>query len=393
MTAGDLLRTAMVGLLGRPLRSALAMLGVALGIAALTGLTGVAASNRAALLAELDRMGADLIVVEPGAGPDGTTVPLPETAPAMIRRMAGVDRVGVVEQVPEGLRVYRTDLVPPGEHNGLGVIAARTDLLDAIGTGLRAGSWFAPGARPLPVTVLGATAADRLGVHDVGGRVWIGGSWYAVVGILNPVPLAGGVDAAAILPADWARAHLPPPADPDRTIAAVYVRGGDGDATAVRPLLAATVDPGGGRASVSALSELADARGATDATLTTLSLALTGIALLVGGVGIANTMVVSVVERRGEIGLRRALGAMPRHIATQFLVEALTLGAAGGIAGAAVGVAAAAVLALATGAPAVVEPLALVGGPLLSSTVGGLAGLHAATRAARMPATDALRVG
>ncbi|MFT4220882.1 MAG: ABC transporter permease [Microbacterium sp.] len=388
--ATDLARTAWLGVAGRPQRAALAALGVALGVAALVALTGVSASNRAQLLAELDAMGADLAVVAPGQGPDNEPVPLPATAPDTIARQDGVERVGVFETAPEGVAVYRTDLVPEGETNGIGLAVARPSVLDAIGARMAAGRWFDEATRRLPVVVLGATAAERLGIDEAGGRVWIGGEWYGVLGILRSAGLAASVDTAAILGDAHVRERF---ADDDGVgeIAEVYVRAAPGRIDAVRAILAAAASPGSPYVAVSKLSDLAGAREVTGDSLAALGLALAGIALLVGGVGIANTMVVAVLERRGEIGLRRSLGAAPGHIAGQFVLEAVALSLLGGVAGLALGAAAAAVFAALAGQPVALPPEPMLAGICLSVVVGALAGLQPAIRAARLPPTTALR--
>ncbi len=389
LTFADVARTAWLGVASRPQRTALAALGVALGIAALVALTGASASNRAHLLAELDAMGADLAVVLPGRGPDQQPVPLPDTAPDAIARQDGVARVGVFETAPEGLSVYRTDLVPATESAGLVVSVARPGVLAAVEGTLAAGRWFDEATRGLPVAVLGATAAERLGIHRPGDRVWIGGEWYGVLGILDSAGLASDIDTAAILGDRWVRERFS--GDTVGDVSAIYVRAHPGRIDAVRDLLAAAASPGSPFVGVTRLSDLAEARATADDSLATLGLALAGIALLVGGVGIANTMVVAVMERRGEIGLRRSLGARPGQIAVQFVAEAVVLSALGGLAGVALGALAAAVIAAITAQPLVLPAAVLVAGPALSVLVGAVAGLQPAGRAARLSPTTALR--
>lgn len=385
----DLLRTAWLGVSSRPQRTALASLGVALGIASLTALTGAAASNQAQLLADLDRMGANLAVVAPAPGPDGKLVPLPETAPDRVKRVDGVADVGVFEAAPEKTSVYRSDLVPEAETNGLRIAVARPGVFGAIEAELSAGRWFDDATRALPVTVLGRTAADRLGITEPGDRVWIGGHWYGVLGILESAGLATDIDTAAILGDRWVRATFDGVAIGD--ISAVYVRADPGRIASITDVLASAASPGSPFLSVRALTELADARSTADDSLSTLGVALAGIALLVGAVGIANTMVVTVLERRGEIGLRRSLGARPSHIAVQFLAEAAGLALIGGVAGLALGTGAATVLAMASGQPLTVPVETVVASPAIAVLVGAAAGLYPAVRAARLSPTLALR--
>ena len=389
LTPADLARTAWLGIAGRPQRTVLAALGVALGIAALIALTGVSASNRAHLLAELDALGADLAVVTPATAGDQPAVPLPESAPEQVARQDGVERVGVFETAPEGLSVYRTDLVPETETNGISVSVARPDVREAISAELSSGRWFDDATRGLPVTVLGATAAERLGANRAGDRVLVGGEWYGVLGILGSAGLATDIDTAAILGDRWVRAHFT--GDTIGGIAAIYVRAEPGRIDAVRDILAAAASPGSPFVAVTKLSDLARARTSADDSLAALGVALAGIALLVGGVGIANTMVVSVLERRGEIGLRRALGARPGQIAVQFVTEATVLSLIGGLAGVTLGAGAAAVVAALTRQVLVIPPEALAAGPLLAVLVGAVAGLPPAVRAAGLPPPPALR--
>ena len=385
----DALRTAWLNVSARPQRTALASLGVALGIASLTALTGAAASNQAQLLAELDRMGANLAVVAPALGPDKLVVPLPDTAPQTVQRVDGVADVGVFETAPDDIPVSRNDLVPATETGGIEVAVARPDVFDAIEARLAAGRWFDEATRGLPVTVLGRTAADRLGIVSPGDRVWIGGQWYGGLGILESAGLATQIDTAAILGDRWVRNTFEGPNTGE--ISTMYVRAESGQIGAIADTLASAASPGSPFVNVSVLSELADARTTTDDALRTLGVALAAIALLIGAVGIANTMVVTVLERRGEIGLRRSLGARPVHIALQFVTEAAALALVGGLAGVALGAGAAAVLAAIAGQPLVIPLAIVVASPAIAVVVGATAGLYPALRAARLSPTLALR--
>jgi len=385
----DVLRTAWIGVASRPHRTALASLGVALGIASLTALTGVAASNQAQLLANLDRMGANLAIVTPAIGPDDNLVPLPAAAPEMVERVDSVADVGVFETAPENISVYRSDVVPATESNGLKVAVARPDVLRAIEAEVAEGRWFDDASRSLPVTVLGRTAADRLGITHPGDRVWIGGQWYGVLGILESAGLATEIDTAAILGDRWVRDTYEGATIGE--ISEMYVRAEPGQITRVKNVLASAASPGSPFVSVNTLTGLTDARATADDSLSTLGMALAGIALLVGAIGIANTMVVAVLERRGEIGLRRSLGARPSQIAIQFLTEAAALALIGGIAGLAFGTGAATLFALTRGQPVVIPIETVVASPLVAVLVGAAAGLYPALRAARLSPTLALR--
>lgn len=334
-------------------------------------------------------MGANLAIMTPATGPDDNLVPLPETASDMVERVDGVADVGVFETAPEDTSVYRTDLVPETETNGIRVAVARPEVFRAIEAELAAGRWFDDATRSLPVTVLGRTAADRLGITEPGDRVWIGGRWYGVLGILESAGLATDIDTAAILGDQWVRNTFEGTTIGD--ISAMYVRAEPGHITQITDVLPSAASPGSPFVSVNALTDLADARTTADDSLSTLGVALAGIALLVGAVGIANTMVVTVLERRGEIGLRRSLGARPSHIATQFITEAACLALIGGIVGLALGVGAATVLALASGQPLVIPVESAAASPGIAVLVGAAAGLYPALRAAKLSPTLALR--
>lgn len=389
LSIGDQLRTAILGPLSRPARTILSALGIAVGTAALAALTGVAASSQAQLIAELDSLGANLVVIEPGSGPDSQPVPLPDSAPAMIARVDGVAEVGVVESTPPGTHAYRNDLVPVGQTNGITVLAAGPGLAGAVGATVTEGEWFDQVTRALPTAILGASAAKRLGIDSVGDRVWVGGQWYTVIGILGSAGLANKIDTAVFLGDEWVRAHVG--AEDAEPIASIYVRADTGRVEEVRSAVQCAANPGSPYVDVSQLSDLVGARDSAMNALSGLALGLAAISLLVGGIGIANTMVVAVMERRGEIGLRRALGARPGQIALQFISEAAVLGGVGGFAGSLLGGLVVIGYALATGSPAVIPPLALVAGPLVAIAVGVFAGLYPALSAARLSPTVALR--
>ena len=205
----ELLRTAVAGPRSRPLRTALSALGIAIGIASLTAITGIAASDRAQLLAELDQQGANLLVIQPGTDPAGDPVSIPSTAPGMLERVDGVDAIGVIEKVADAASVYRTSIVPAAQTGGLGVRVANLGLLDALDGTLADGEWFDEASASLPTTVLGSTAAARLGVAEIGQRVWIGGEWHAVIGVLEPLGLASDLDSMALIGKEWADTRWP----------------------------------------------------------------------------------------------------------------------------------------------------------------------------------------
>jgi putative ABC transport system permease protein len=369
----------------------LSALGISLGIAAVVAITGISASNQAHLLDRLDRLGSNLITVSPGKKWDGTKVPLPEEAVAMLGNIAPVEQVSATADTK--VNVYRSDFIPSNQTSSLQVLSARLDLLKALRGRMSSGRWLDEATQRLPVVVLGDGAARRLGVAAPGARVWLSdgsstGAWYGVIGVLEPNELVPEIDDSVLVGAPRAVAEL----GGDRTPSTVYVRVHPDRVSEVQDVAAATANPAEPSVvAVSRPSDLLKARSETDNALNGLVFSLAGVALLVGGVGIANTMVVGVMERRGEVGLRRALGARRGQITLQFLIEALLLGLFGGLAGAALGVVAVYGYAAVKEWPATVPVAWVVTGPAVAVLVGTVAGLYPALRAARMSPTGALR--
>jgi putative ABC transport system permease protein len=386
---GDLLRVASVGLRSRRLRAALSALGIAIGIAAMVSVLGISQSSRSHLLAALDKLGTNLLVVEPRSSFAGEEDPvLPTTSETMLRRITSVE--GVSSVTPVDTNVFRTDLVPEEQTSGITVKAADLHLLDTLVGEMADGEWLDETRANLPVVVLGSVSAERLGITDVGDgvQVWLGERWFTVIGIMEPLELASDLDSAALVGRRVATAELGAAENPGT----VYLRTDPDEIDTVRNLIPATANPDNpSTVDVSRPSDAIEARAATSDAFTALLLGLGAVALLVGGVGIANVMVISVLERRSEIGLRRALGATRRHVSVQFLSEALLLSAAGGLAGALLGAAVTAVYDVARGWEVVVPLPGLAGGFAAALAIGAVAGLYPATRASRLAPTDALR--
>jgi putative ABC transport system permease protein len=387
MTAADVLRTGSLGLRTRRLRAALSALGIAIGIASMVAVLGISESSKADLLAQLDDLGTNLLRVAPGQSFFGDDVSLPESAPAMLGRVAGVQRVAAVRNL--GVTVRRNDLVDEAETGGIAVAAADPSLLETVAAQLRAGRFLDAATARYPSVVLGSAAADQLGIDDTGSRVYIGNRWFTVIGILEPVTLASSIDSSVLIGFDAAERWF----EEERDASTIYVRADpDAIASGTRDLLGATTNPERPEeVEVSRPSDALEARAAAKTAFTSLFLGLGAVALLVGGVGIANVMVISVLERRSEVGLRRALGATRRHVGAQFACESLLLAAAGGAIGVALGALVTVGYAESRGWTTVVPPAALAGGLGAALVIGAVAGVYPAMRAARLSPTDALR--
>jgi putative ABC transport system permease protein len=389
LNLADTARVGAAGLRTRPLRILLSALGIAIGIAAMLAVVGISTSSRADLNRTLARLGTNLLTVAPGQTLlSNQPAPLPAESTTMISRIPPVTSVAATGVVADA-RVYRNDHIPVGQTGSIQVLATQLNLPGTVGAQRATGAWFNPATAVYPTVVLGSAAADRLGVHTTGtqSQVWLGGDWFTVIGVLRPVPLAPELDSAALIGWPAARTYLAFDGHPTT----IYCRAQDQDVADVRDVLAATANPAAPlEVTVSRPSDALAAKHATDRTFTGLLLGLAAVALLVGGVGIANTMVISVMERRPEIGLRRCLGATKGQIRLQFLTESLLLAAIGGAGGVALGLAATSLYTATQGWPTVVPATATVTALAATFVVGAVAGAYPAMRAAHLSPTQAL---
>ena len=385
---GDLAWLASVGLRTRRVRAALSALGIAIGVAAIVAVLGLSSSSQAGLLSEIDRLGTNLLDVTNGQTLFGQPAELPDAAPAMIARIGPVTQVQYTGAVNGN--VFRSPLIPSIDTNAISISAASLGLPRAVGTSVWQGSFLNAATEREPVVVLGAGAGQRLGIDRVfaGERISLAGMWFYVAGILRPAALAPEIDSSALVGFPAAERYL----DFDGHPSEIYVRAHTSQVDAVDNVLAATANPEApSNVDVSQPSSALVARADAQGAFNDLFLGLAAVALLVGAVGVANIMIIGVLERRSEIGLRRALGATKGNIRMQFFSEAILLALLGGIVGVLAGILATAIYASTKGWAIVIPPLAWGGGLAAAIAIGAIAGLLPAIRAARMSPTEALR--
>jgi putative ABC transport system permease protein len=384
----DLLRVGSLGLRSRRVRAALSALGISIGIAAIVGVLGISQSSKTGLLNELGQLG-NLISVQPQSTAFGQPTELPTIAEGMVSRIGPVTSVSEIGGIAN-VYVYRNSFVPASDTSGISLTASDATLPATLGATLAHGKFLNPATARYPAVVLGADAASLLGINELAHptQVRIGGHGFTVVGILNPVELLSQLDSMAFIGFPIAEQYFGFDGHPT----GLYLRSVPSQVTAVAAVLPATVDPANPSiVAVSYPSDILKAEVAAKGAYNGLLLGLGAVALLVGGVGIANVMVVSVLERRSEIGLRRALGATRRHVAEQFLAEALLLSMLGGLAGTIIGTASTVIYAVSQHWSVQIPALALYGGLGAALIIGAIAGLYPSMRAARLSPSEALR--
>jgi putative ABC transport system permease protein len=385
----DLGGLASVGLRTRKLRAALSALGISIGVAAIVAVLGLARSSQAGLLAEISRLGTNLLTATNGQSFTGTAE-LPKSAPGMVAELPGVTGLQYTGALTN-VNAYRSPYVPTINTNALSVDASSIGLPAVAGTSVAQGTYLNAATENEPVAVLGYQAAQRLGIDRIwpGEKIWVGGMWFYVAGILNPAALTSQIDSSILIGFPAAEKYLGFDGHPSE----LYVRTQNNQSvtTRVDNLLGYQANPQDANGVTvsqpsSALTAQADAAGAFD----TLFLGLGAVALLVGAVGVANIMIISVLERRQEIGLRRALGATRGQIRIQFLSEAILLSLIGGVVGVIMGVISTAVYAHTKGWAIVIPSQAWAGGLGAALAIGAIAGLLPAIRASRLSPTEAL---
>ena len=366
LRGSDVARLGVSGLRARPMRAILSALGIAIGIAAMVGVVGVSASSQARLHEQLQALGTNMLTARSGADLSGANLILPEDSVGRMRMIPGVTDASSTSTL-SGVSVYRSRLIDPNATGGILTMAAPTNLLDVVSAKVARGTWLNEATSRYPGVVLGSKAADLLGITTPGTQVWLDNS--ALIGI----PVASQLFGAGQAPTT------------------IYERSLDSEVENVRELIGPTLAPQGATGlKVSRPSDALAAKNAADQTLTTLLAGVGSIALLVGGIGVANTMIISVLERRREIGLRRSLGAKRGHICMQFLAEALLLSFLGGCVGCVIGAAVTWGMCLAYGWPVTIAWYVIAAGLGAPLVIGAIAGLYPALRAAHTPPTAAL---
>lgn len=379
----DVLVLGTLGIRTRTLRSALAALGIVLSIATIVLVTAIPASSQAALDERLTALGTDTLRVDTAGGDDPVT--LPPAAAAMLERIGPVTHAATVENLHVGVRRVSEQQYPDPVITALAVDGA---LLAAVHGRVAHGRGLPPGA--LPEVVLGSHAAARLGLATLPARtvtIDVGGVRCGVVGVLAPTPLAVDLESSVLMTSASAERFLHASAHPT----GAFLTADEDSLGALRSVVASTLSPEvPGSVVVSRPSAALAAKRETNQAFEGLFLGLASVALLVGGIGIADTMFVSVLERRREIGLRRALGARRADILAQFLLEAVVLGVVGGVAGLAVGAASGAAWSASRGWPLVVPLQDALLALAASVVVAAIAGLAPSVRAARQSPVSAL---
>ncbi|MEU8223032.1 ABC transporter permease [Kribbella sp. NPDC048915] len=388
----DLLDEALAGVAARPTRLILTTLGTVLGVAALVATVGLGQTAAGQITQRFDLAAATRVVVQPEDNGEEAATQLPWNAPERLTRLNGVEAAGTVSvlEIGDDL-VQNVTGVDGNTGKALQVMAGSAGLWDAVRAMLQTGRFFDEGhdRRADKVVVLGKHAAERLGINRVDSQpaVFIGDEPYTVIGILDSVSGRADLNDAVIMPNGTARTAYDLEA-PD----AVEIRTAVGAAQLIAEQAPIAIEPNDpSRLSVDAPPKQGPVRQGVESDLNALFLLLGAVALLVGGLGIANVTLLSVLERISEIGLRRALGAARRHIAVQFLVESVIVGFLGGLLGTAVGVILTVGVSWIRDWTPILDHWLAFGSPLLGALIGLVAGTYPAWKASAIQPITALR--
>lgn len=403
MTLRDLADESLAGVFARPARTALTVLGTVIGIASLVATLGISRTAGNQIVERFSELAATQVTVQsrqsPGGGqssaPRGSAGVLPWNVEDRLDDLNGVVASGAIADIANPGGVRTAPFIDPATRaaRAIPVFAASPGLLEAVRGHIAVGRWFDFGhvQRRDRVVVLGADVAADLGISRIETMpsVFIGDDLFTVIGIIDEAPRDRGLVGGLIIPSSVAADRFDV-ARPDRVIIETEL----GAASLIALQAPVALNPNAPESlSVGAPRDTSRTQNAVEADVNELFLLLGLVSLLVGAIGIANVTLVTVMERTGEIGLRRALGATRRHIAAQFLTESMTLGLVGGILGASVGIVLVVVVAASRHWTPVLDVWLPLAAPVLGAAVGLVAGLYPSIRAARMEPVDALRTG
>ncbi len=384
----DLFMVAFYGVKARRGRAALTSIGIGIGIAAIVAVTGISASGRADLLATLESLGTNLIKASPQAGFFGTQENLPDGVLGMVERIGPVQEVTSTTQTD--LLVRRTDFISEFEGGGISTLVTRSELLDVVGGKLAEGRFIKDGLSDIPVTVLGSVTATRLGIRDLSipTKILIENEWFGVVGILDELKIHPDLDRSVFIGYGVAKTLF----NVDEEPTTIYVRSNPTYIEDVVEVLAPSMNPENpDQVSVSRPSDALEAQEAAEVAFTNLLLGLGSVALLVGGVAIANVMVMSVLERRMEIGVRRSIGATRKEIRYQFLLESVLLSGVGGLVGVLLGAGITLGYTEYSNIVFSIPILQVLGAIVLALLIGALSGVYPAIKASKIQPAEAVR--
>ncbi|MDA9675166.1 ABC transporter permease [Candidatus Actinomarina] len=384
----DLFFVALYGVRARRGRAALTSIGIGIGIAAIVAVTGISASGRADLLATLESLGTNLIKASPQAGFFGTQEKLPDGVVGMVERIGPVEEVTSTTQTD--LIVRRSDFISEFEGGGISTIVTSPELLQVVGGNLIEGRFIQDGLSNIPVTVLGSVTASRLGINtlETPTKILIGNEWFGVVGILDELKIHPDLDRSVFIGYGVAKTLF----DIDKEPTTIYVRANPTYIEDVVEVIAPSMNPENpDQVQVSRPSDALEAQEAADAAFTNLLLGLGSVALLVGGVAIANVMVMSVLERRMEIGVRRSIGATRREIRYQFLLESIVLSGIGGLVGVVLGTGITLGYTNYTDIVFSIPVSQVLGAILLALLIGAISGVYPAIKASKIQPAEAVR--
>lgn len=384
----DLFIVALYGVKARRGRAALTSIGIGIGIAAIVAVTGISASGRADLLATLESLGTNLIKASPQAGFFGTQEKLPDGVVGMVERIGPVEEVTSTTQTD--LIVRRSNFISEFEGGGISTIVTTPELLKVVGGDLLEGRFIQDGLSNIPVTVLGSVTASRLGINTLTTptKILIGSEWFGVIGILEELKIHPDLDRSVFIGYGVAKTLF----DIDKEPTTIYVRANPSYIEDVVEVIAPTMNPENpDQVQVSRPSDALEAQEAADAAFTNLLLGLGSVALLVGGVAIANVMVMSVLERRMEIGVRRSIGATRKEIRYQFLLESVVLSGIGGLVGVVLGAAITLGYTNYTNIVFSIPVSQVLGAILLALLIGAISGVYPAIKASKIQPAEAVR--